>query len=106
CADRLGRRTPRPQGDPERLGDHRGHGLMRRVAYVTGTRADYGLFSEPLKRIREHPRLELSLIVTGMHLEPQFGSTINEIEADAMPIAARVQNLTGGDTGADQARSV
>jgi GDP/UDP-N,N'-diacetylbacillosamine 2-epimerase (hydrolysing) len=79
---------------------------MRRVAYVTGTRADYGLFSEPLKRIREHPRLELSLIVTGMHLEPEFGSTIKEIEADAMPIAARVKNLTGGDTGADQARSV
>jgi len=79
---------------------------MRRVAYVTGTRADYGLFSEPLKRIREHPRLELSLIVTGMHLEPEFGSTIKEIEADAMPIAARVPSLTGGDTGADQARSV
>jgi GDP/UDP-N,N'-diacetylbacillosamine 2-epimerase (hydrolysing) len=79
---------------------------MHRVAYLTGTRADYGLFSEPLKRIREHPLLELSLIVTGMHLEPEFGSTIKEIEADAMPIAARVPSLTGGDSGADQARSI
>ena len=79
---------------------------MRRVAYVTGTRADYGLFSEPLKRIREHNELDLQLIVTGMHLDPKFGDTVKDIEADGMPIAARVENLTGGDTGADQARSV
>jgi UDP-N-acetylglucosamine 2-epimerase (non-hydrolysing)/GDP/UDP-N,N'-diacetylbacillosamine 2-epimerase (hydrolysing) len=78
---------------------------MRRVVYVTGTRADYGLFSEPLKRVRE-AGLELSLIVTGMHLEKAFGSTVTEIEKDGMPIAARVPILTGGDAGGDQARSV
>ncbi|HKW59006.1 MAG TPA: UDP-N-acetylglucosamine 2-epimerase [Candidatus Dormibacteraeota bacterium] len=80
--------------------------MRRRVAYVTGTRADYGLFSEPLKRIRERDGLELELIVTGMHLERQFGLTVQEIEEDGMPIAARVRNLTGGDGGGDQARSV
>lgn len=80
--------------------------MKRRIAYVTGTRADYGLFSEPLKRIREHPRLELSLIVTGMHLEDQFGMTVREIEADGMPVGARVPSLVAGDTGADQARSI
>jgi GDP/UDP-N,N'-diacetylbacillosamine 2-epimerase (hydrolysing) len=80
--------------------------VRRSVAYVTGTRADYGLFSEPLKRIREHPDLDLQLIVTGMHLEPQFGDTVKDIEADGMPVAARVRNLGGGDAGGDQARSV
>ena len=80
--------------------------MKRRVAYVTGTRADYGLFSEPLKRIREQPDLELALVVTGMHLEPEFGMTVGEIEADGMPVAARVRNLTGGDTAADQALSI
>lgn len=80
--------------------------MKRRVVYVTGTRADYGLFSEPLKRIREHPDLELALVVTGMHLEPAFGMTVEEIEADGMPIAARVPSLTGGDTGADQALAI
>jgi GDP/UDP-N,N'-diacetylbacillosamine 2-epimerase (hydrolysing) len=79
---------------------------MLRVVYVTGTRADYNLFSEPLKRIQERGDLELSLVVTGMHLQPEFGLTVAEIEEDGMPIAARVRNLTGGDTGGDQARSV
>ena len=80
--------------------------MTRRIAYVTGTRADYGLFSEPLKRIREHPELDLALIVTSMHLEPEFGLTVREIEADGMPVVASVRNLSAGDSGADQARSV
>ena len=80
--------------------------MKRRVAYVTGTRADYGLFSEPLKRIREHPELELSLIVTAMHLDPQFGMTVREIETDGMPVGASVPTLSPGDTGGDQARSI
>jgi len=80
--------------------------VTRRIAYVTGTRADYGLFSEPLRRIREQPALELGLVVTAMHLEPRFGDTVKEIEADGMPIVARVRNLLPGDSGADQARSI
>jgi GDP/UDP-N,N'-diacetylbacillosamine 2-epimerase (hydrolysing) len=80
--------------------------LTRRIAYVTGSRADYGLFSEPLKRIREHPGMDLSLIVTSMHLEPEFGLTVREIEADGMPVAGRVRNLLPGDSGGNQARAV
>jgi GDP/UDP-N,N'-diacetylbacillosamine 2-epimerase (hydrolysing) len=80
--------------------------VTRRIAYITGTRADYGLFSEPLRRIREHPALELGLIVTGMHLEPRFGDTVKEIEAAGMPIVGRVRNLLPGDRGSDQARSI
>jgi UDP-N-acetylglucosamine 2-epimerase (non-hydrolysing)/GDP/UDP-N,N'-diacetylbacillosamine 2-epimerase (hydrolysing) len=80
--------------------------LTRRVAYVTGTRADYGLFSEALKRIRERDDMELFLIVTSMHLEPEFGLTVRDIEADGMNVAARVRSLLPGDTGGDQARSV
>ncbi len=80
--------------------------MKRRVAYVTGTRADYGLFSEALKRIRERPEIELSLIVTAMHLESQFGLTVRDIESDGMPIDARVPTLSSGDTGGDQARAI
>jgi len=80
--------------------------LSRRIAYITGTRADYGLFSEPLRRMRENPDLDLGLVVTSMHLEPGFGLTVNDIEADGMPVIARVRNLGSGDRGADQARSI
>ena len=80
--------------------------MSRRIAYITGTRADYGLFSEPLRRMRENPDLDLGLVVTSMHLEPGFGLTVNDLEADGMPVIARVRNLGSGDRGADQARSI
>jgi UDP-N-acetylglucosamine 2-epimerase (non-hydrolysing)/GDP/UDP-N,N'-diacetylbacillosamine 2-epimerase (hydrolysing) len=50
--------------------------------------------------------MELSLIVTAMHLEREFGLTVGEIEADGMPVAARVRSLSPGDSGGDQARSI
>lgn len=61
-----------------------------RVAVVSGTRADYGLLRPTLKALEGDPRFELLLIVTAMHLEPAFGSTVRDIEDDALPIAARV----------------
>ncbi|MBU1671413.1 MAG: UDP-N-acetylglucosamine 2-epimerase (hydrolyzing) [Actinobacteria bacterium] len=53
----------------------------RKVLYISGTRADFGLMSSALRRINDHPRLELRIAVTGMHTMPEFGSTIGEIEA-------------------------
>ncbi|MHC4609779.1 MAG: UDP-N-acetylglucosamine 2-epimerase (hydrolyzing), partial [Planctomycetota bacterium] len=47
----------------------------RRVAVVTGTRAEYGLLRSTLQAIDRHRRLELQLAVTGMHLLESFGHT-------------------------------
>src|SRR6185369_17513067 len=49
---------------------------------------------------------ELGLVVAAMHLEEKFGHTVDEIEADGLPVVGRVRNLVPGDTGADQARSI
>ncbi len=54
----------------------------RKIVYVTGTRADYGLMKSVLNAVRNHPKLELTLIVTGMHLMSEFGETIKEIKKD------------------------
>ncbi len=51
----------------------------RRVCFVTGTRAEFGLMRTTLEAIRAHPKLELQLIVTGMHLDATRGSTIRQI---------------------------
>jgi len=59
---------------------------MRKILYISGTRADYGLMKETLFKIREHPKLDLEIVVTGMHLMPQFGETIREIEKDGFKI--------------------
>ena len=73
---------------------------MRKIAVVTGTRAEYGLLYWIIKGIHEDPELELQLIVTGMHLSPEFGLTVKEIEKDGFPIAERVEMLLSSDTEA------
>ncbi len=71
---------------------------MRKIAVVTGTRAEYGLLYWIIKGIHEDPDLELQLIVTGMHLCPEFGMTVKEIENDGFPIVERVDMLLSSDT--------
>jgi len=41
---------------------------MRKICIITGTRADFGIYIPIIKEIIAHPKLELSLIATGMHL--------------------------------------
>lgn len=60
--------------------------MKRKILYITGTRADYGLMKSVLKEIEEHPKLELEIVATGMHLMPEFGMTINEMKKDGFKI--------------------
>lgn len=62
----------------------------RRIAYVTGTRADFGLMAGTLKRLHQQPDTQVTLLVTGMHLSAEFGMTVDEVEALGLPIAARI----------------
>ena len=56
--------------------------MSRKILYISGTRADYGLMKSVLSAIRSHPDLCLNIGVTGMHLMPEFGSTLDEIKQD------------------------
>ena len=53
-----------------------------KICIVTGTRAEYGLLYWLMKEIESDSDLELQLIVTGMHLSPEFGLTYKEIEKE------------------------
>lgn len=79
---------------------------MRKIAVVTGTRAEYGILKPVLKTIKTHPRLDLALVVTGMHLSREFGYTIKEIRKDGFKIDAKVEMLHAEDTGAAMAKSI
>jgi UDP-N-acetylglucosamine 2-epimerase (non-hydrolysing)/GDP/UDP-N,N'-diacetylbacillosamine 2-epimerase (hydrolysing) len=70
----------------------------RKICVITGTRAEYGLLYWIIKGIHDDPELELQLIVTGMHLSPEFGMTIREVEKDGFPIAEKVEMLLSSDT--------
>jgi len=72
----------------------------RKVCVVTGTRAEYGILYPAMKAIQSHPGLDLSVLVTGMHLMPEFGYTVKEIEADGFVIDAKVPMYLSADTNA------
>lgn len=74
----------------------------KRICYVTGTRAEYGLMKYTLKKISQE--FDLTLIVTGMHLSPEFGYTIKDIENDGFKIK-KVDMLLDSDTGGAMAKS-
>ena len=68
----------------------------KRLAVITGTRAEYGLLRPVLFKLLASDKLEPLLIVTGAHLSAEYGNTVKEIEADGLPIAARIQILKFG----------
>jgi UDP-N-acetylglucosamine 2-epimerase (non-hydrolysing)/GDP/UDP-N,N'-diacetylbacillosamine 2-epimerase (hydrolysing) len=78
----------------------------RRIAVVTGSRAEYGLLYWPIHDLLEAGDLELQLIVTGMHLAPEFGLTVRDIEDDGIPISARVDMLVSSDSAGGVAKSM
>ncbi len=78
----------------------------RTVAVFTGNRAEYGLQYPILKAIKEHPDLDYRLIVSGAHLEKDFGKTIQEIEDDGFEIAAEVKIDLAEDTRYATARAI
>lgn len=63
---------------------------MKKIAVLTGTRAEYGLLKPVIKRISEDNALQLCLIVTGMHLSAKYGFTFHEIENDGFHIDCKV----------------
>ena len=74
---------------------------MRKVCYVSGTRADYGLMQNTLQAIHHHAQLNLGLMVTGMHLLSAYGDTWQEIEKDGFNIDAKVPVKLTGAEGAE-----
>ncbi len=57
----------------------------RKIAVVTGNRAEFGLLQQVISKIAESPKLNLELIVTGAHLVQDLGHTVSEIEQSNFP---------------------
>lgn len=80
--------------------------MTSRICVVTGSRAEYGLLYWVLHDLRERADVELQLVVTGMHLSPEFGLTVSEIERDGFQIHRRVEMLLSSDTADGVCKSV
>lgn len=80
--------------------------MPRHIVYVSGTRADFGLMRSTLQQIDGDARTRLSVIATGMHLDPRHGNTMVEIEAAGLSIAALIALPEEAPSGAAMARGI
>ena len=74
----------------------------RRICFVTGTRAEFGLMQTTLRAIAAHPALSLQIIATGMHLDPAHGAGLRSIREQGWTIDAVVAWPRGGDSDLTQ----
>ena len=79
---------------------------MKKVCVVTGTRAEYGILRPLIKRLKDDEEIQLQLVVTGMHLSPEFGLTYKLIEEDKYKIDEKVEILLSSDTSVGIAKSM
>ena len=65
--------------------------LKRKIAIFTGNRAEYGLQYPIIAAVKNHPDLTCHLMVSGAHLDPNFGNTLEEIKNDGFDIDCEIK---------------
>ena len=79
---------------------------MKKVCIITAARSEYGLLKWVIDGVHHDNELELQLVVTGAHLSDEHGKTVQFIEEDGYPIAARVDMQLASDSRKDIVRSM
>lgn len=79
---------------------------MKKICIVTGTRADYGILSGLMRLIDQDPAMKLQIVATNMHLSPEYGMTVEEIEKDGFRVDRRVEMLLSSDTPTGTVKSM
>ena len=80
--------------------------MKRKACVVTGSRAEYGLLRTLMRLAQGDHRLLLQIIVTGMHLSPEFGMTVRDLERDGFSPDEKVEMLLSSDTPVGIAKSI
>lgn len=80
--------------------------VRRKICIVTGTRAEYGIMSRLMQSLKEDGRVELQIVATNMHLSPEFGLTVKEIEDDGFKVDKKVEMLLSSDTPTGTVKSM
>lgn len=79
---------------------------MTKISILTATRAEYGLLKPVMKALMDMPELDVSIVVTGAHLSPEFGLTYQEIEQDGIVIDKKIEILVSADSPAAISKSM
>ncbi|MBK0394296.1 UDP-N-acetylglucosamine 2-epimerase [Ramlibacter algicola] len=78
----------------------------RRLLYLSGTRADFGLLERTLVAVNATPGLEVQVAVTGTHLSDTHGRTVDEVRASGLRVCAEVPVDVLTRTGASMALAI
>jgi UDP-hydrolysing UDP-N-acetyl-D-glucosamine 2-epimerase len=78
---------------------------VRKVCVFVGSRANYSSIKSVMRAVRQHPELQLQLIVGASALLDRFGSVVDVIEEDGFTPDARVTMIVEGETPATMAKS-
>lgn len=79
---------------------------LKKIAVITGTRAEFGLLKPLIGQIEKSNQFQLQLIATAMHLAPEFGYTISEIESSGFKVDKKVECLLSSDTAVGVTKSM
>ncbi len=80
--------------------------MKKTICVVTATRAEYGLLKPLIFKLKEDKDINLKVVVTGMHLSPEFGFTYKEIMNDNIEIDERIEILMSSDTNVGVCKSM
>lgn len=70
---------------------------MKKIVFITGTRADFGKLKPLIKAVHEHPDYDYTIFVTGMHLLYRYGFTIDEIHKSGFKNIYTFMNQVHGE---------
>jgi len=80
--------------------------MKKKICILTATRAEYGLLRPIILKLMNVPEFDISVVVTGAHLSPEFGLTYKEIESDKITISEKIEILLSADTPAAISKSM
>jgi GDP/UDP-N,N'-diacetylbacillosamine 2-epimerase (hydrolysing) len=80
--------------------------MVRKICFVTGTRADFGLMLHTLQLLNARSDIELSIVITGMHTAPRYAETLLEVKAAGFKIAAEIPSGLDENSGASMAQAI
>lgn len=74
---------------------------MKKLLYITGSRAEYGIMKRLVLALAEDNDIELKIIATGMHCDHKYGNTYKIIESDGLKIDKLIDIQINNNTNAD-----
>ncbi len=80
--------------------------MKRKICVFTGGRAEYGILRPLLKILKKMNEIDLSILVSGMHLSREFGLTYLEIEKDGFKCTEKVEMILSSDTPVSTCKSM